>query len=315
MAKPYPNHSEIVFLIIFPVLGYLILFSTFCFSQTETYVTASLVDGNNLFIEDLIQEEIEIFENDTLRQLEFMAKDEISSIYGILLDQSMRRKSMEHTRLDNRSKISGVITARNIAFGLIDKYLGRQRLWIGSYGLDLHIALDVSTDGFKAKEVIQELREKSQTKDSFLYSALFSAILKMNKCNEKRRVIILFLDTLDIETAEKINALKTLLSTSNMELFIVSLASRLDSSNGKLPPLMSQGALKNLAQVTAGGAFFATDYGEHPEEMIQDIYNQIRTFYTFGYTSYSSTENPAKLIIRCIRPGARAAHHPFSPVF
>src|SRR5213592_2212619 len=63
------------------------------------YVTASLTDKNGLFIEDLKQEEVTIRENGRERKIEFMAKDEIPTIYGIVFDRALLQEFPE----DNRS--------------------------------------------------------------------------------------------------------------------------------------------------------------------------------------------------------------------
>lgn len=77
---------------------------------------------------------------------------------------------------------------------------------------------------------------------------------------------------------------------------------------------MSQASLTELAQATAGDIFLAADHRDHLDDISQHIYNQLRTFYTFGFESVSSAENPAKLTIRCTRPGSKIKCHPNVPV-
>lgn len=202
------------------------------FGKAPAYVTASFVDRNNLFIEDLNKEEVQIFENGELRELEFMARDQIPVVYGILFDQSILGESFHEARSRFQIDVPSDLAPRNVAYQLIDQYLAHRDLWIGFYGQQLNIVQDFTSDGFKAKEAIRQLGGKSQFQEPFLYSALFSAIMKMDARNEKRRVIIVLLDTLDAATARKIRDLKNLFSATNVELFLISLTSRPGDGRG-----------------------------------------------------------------------------------
>jgi hypothetical protein len=118
------------------------------------------------------------------------------------------------------------------------------------------------------------------------------------------------MDTLDMSTAGKLKPLKNLLSSSNVELFVVSFASKLGSGRGGLSPALSQASLRELTQLTSGEAFFMSDYRDHYEDATRRIFNEIRTFYTLGFESESSPEKPARLSIRCTVPGSKVRHHP-----
>jgi len=76
---------------------------------------------------------------------------------------------------------------------------------------------------------------------------------------------------------------------------------------------MSQAGLKELATATAGDALFATYYREHSEDLTQKIYNQIRTFYTFGFQAEFTGEKPGSLLVKCTRAGSKVRHHPAVP--
>lgn len=271
------------------------------------FVTASLVDKNSLFIEDLSQDEIQILEDGHSRKVELMAKDQIPVAYGLLFDRALFGESWEHDRMTNRR---GPTSARDIAYELIDKYLGRQAIWVGVYDKQLEVALDFTIDGFPAKNAIQRLHGPARPTETFLYGALFSAVQKMNERSERRRVLIVFLDLVDMETSGKIKPLKNLFAASNVELLIVSFASKLGGGRAGLPSQMSQAVLQELARETAGEALFAADYREHLDDISRRLYNRIRTFYTFGFTSESQAGRPTQLTIKCARPGSRVKHHP-----
>jgi len=141
------------------------------------YVTASFVDKNNLFIESLSNDEVQVLENGQVRRIEFMARDEIPVVYGLIFERAL----FSELQADDRSRygrVSGSTSAREIAYQLIDKYLGRQAMWVGAYDQGLEVVLDVSFDGSKVKETIQQLQGLRRPPQSLLHGALLSAVTK-----------------------------------------------------------------------------------------------------------------------------------------
>jgi VWFA-related protein len=277
-------------------------------AKTPVFVTASLVDKNNLFIEDLTQNEIQILENDQPRSIEFMAKDELPVAYGIIFDRAML-PDFEDIDRSRRAGKTGAVSGRDIAYELIDKHLGKQVIWVGTYDRELEVALDFSPDAFRVKEAIQQLRGVRSNEESFFYGALFKAVTKMNQRSEKRRVLVLLLDAIDSGSAGKAKSLRNLLSSSNIELFIISFASKMGGGRPGMPYNLSEAVFKDLAYATSGDAFSSASYGDHLEDLSRRIYNHIRTFYTFGFQSEATPDKPAKLSIRCLRSGAKVKHH------
>lgn len=274
-------------------------------------MTASFLDRNDLFIENLQQNEIEIFEDGQPRQIEFMARDELPSVYGIVFDRAMLPDVSERERSGLQSR-SSATSARDIAYELIDKLLARQAIWVGAYDQDLQVAFEPAADGFGAKNAIGQLRGRRTQTPSFFLSGVASAISKMNQRHERRRILIFFLESIDSETSGRMRLIKNLLAASNVELFSVSYASRLGVPGG-LPPALNASCLRELAQVTAGQAFFSMDFYDHPEDIVRRLVNHFRTLYTFGFHSESGLDKPGKLTIKCSRPNTKIKQHPTVP--
>jgi VWFA-related protein len=275
----------------------------------QVYVTASLVDRNHLFIENLTADEVQILEDGKPRKIEFIAMEQLPTVYGILVERAL----MPEADVDSRSAMDGAALAKDIIFQLIDKYLGRQQVWLGTYQRDPEDLLDFTGDSFEMKEAIQKLTGPSRAAESYLYPALFSAAQKMCERSEKRRVLLLFLEATDPDTAGKIRPLRNLLASSNVELFAISFTSRL-STRGGLRPALSDASLKELAGATAGQVYSAGLSREHPEDVVRRLLQQIRTLYTFGFESTSAPDKPGKLVIQCSRPDSRVSHRPTVPV-
>jgi len=277
--------------------------------QVPVYVTASFTDRNGFFIENLSRDEVRLLEDGAPRELQLIARDEIPVVYGVVFDRAILPEAFE---LDRHRARPGIASGRDIAYELIDKSLGRQAVWVGVYDRDLRIALEPTTDGFRAKDAIQQLAGTRQPGESFLYGALVAAVQKMTSRSEKRRVLLVFLDAVDAESAGKTKALKNLFAGSNIELFVVSFATRLASGPGKVQFTLTQGILRDLATATCGEAFFASDYRDHLDDISRRLHNQIRTLYTFGFLSTSTSQKPARLEIQCTRSGSKVRHHPIA---
>lgn len=291
-------------------LGLVLLATPAAFAQTrQVYVTASLVDRNRLFIENLTPDELQVFEDGKSRKIEFIAMEQLPTVYGILIERAL----MPEADVDSQSAMAGATLAKDILFQLIDKYLGRQQVWVGTYQRDPEGLLDFTGDSFQMKEAIQNLAGPRRAAESYLYPALFSAVQKMCERSEKRRVLLLFLEAMDTDTAGKIRPLRNLLASSNIELFAVSFTSRLSSRSG-LQPALSDASLKELSEATAGEVFSAGQSREHPEDVVRRLLLQMRTLYTFGFESTSPPDKPGKMVIQCSRPDSRVKHHPIVPV-
>ena len=75
--------------------------------------------------------------------------------------------------------------------------------------------------------------------------------------------------------------------------------------------MSSHAALKELADCTAGSAYFKES--TTMEAMGRRIADQIRTFYTIGFESLSASSQPGTLTIECTRPGVTVRSHPIVP--
>jgi VWFA-related protein len=273
------------------------------------FVTASFLDKNRLFLEDLSQEEIKVYENGQPRQVEFFAGSRVPVVYGLLFDRALLPQAFEDLG-SFQNRVPASQAAANVAYQLVDMGLRSQTGWVAFYDTEMQLAQDFSSDGGQIKDAVRQLRGERTLGESSLYGALFAAVKKMNQRNEKRRIVIVFLGLLDTGTGTKLRLLKNLLAASNVDLFIACFASRAATGRG-LPPAQSEASLRDLASVTAGEAYFSATEGI--EGLGRRISEQIRTSYTIGFQSEAPPDNPARLTIECTRPGVKIKSHPVVP--
>ncbi len=280
------------------------------FQKRPVFVTASFLGKNHMYLEDLSQEEVRVYENGQPRQVEFFAGNEVPTAYGILFDRSFLPRPFED-QVYEPSQIPSAMAATNVAYQLIDQAFGGQVGWVGAYDTELRTATDFTQDSGRIKDVIQQLRGERLLEEPSLYRAIFGAVKKMSLRNEKRRVLVLFLETVDPEVGSKLKPLKNLLAASNVELFVAGFPASRTGMNRGMPSVQSEACLRELAGVTAGGAYFSKMEGI--EGVGRRIANQIRTLYTIGFESSSDSDQPSPLKVECVRPGAKAAFHPVIP--
>jgi hypothetical protein len=274
------------------------------------FVTASFLGKTRMFLEDVSRDEVRVLENGRPRTIEFFSGPEVPTVYGLLFDRAILPQPSEE-QLPNPNDIPASMAASSVAYQLIDQGLGRQVGWAGAYDKELHVAIDFTQDAGRIKDTIQRLRAERSIEDSSLSHALFAAVSKMSSRNEKRRVLILFLGALDIEAAARLKPMKNLLAASNIELFVAGFATSRFGDGRGLPPAQSEACLRELASVTAGGAYFIASEGI--AGLGRRISNQIKTLYTIGFEAESPADKPASLKIECTRPVAKVTHHPVIP--
>jgi len=274
--------------------------------KQPAFVTASFVGKNRLFLEDLTGEEIRIYENGQPRKVEYLQSGEVPVVFGFLFDRAFLPQPYDEPRYD-RSQIPSSMGAMNVAHQVIDQGLGAQTGWVAVYDKDLRTVVDFTSDSGRLKDAIQAMRGERTIEDSSLYAALFQAVRKVADRNEKRRVLIVFLESIDRETSGKLKPLKNLLAASNVELFVAGFGSKA----GALA-LQNEAALRDLGSVTAGGVYFTSMEGL--EGLGRRIVGQIRTFYTIGFQSESKDGQPPSLKIECTRPGVKVSAHPVTPI-
>jgi hypothetical protein len=292
----------------------LALLSPTLFPQAApVYVTCSFQDKNGLFLENLTPADIQVFEDGRPASIEFLAMDQMQVVYGLIFEKGLITDSQWQDRRTELHATPGIKSAQDMAYELIDKRLGQQAVWVAAYDRELEVVLEPTTDGFQAKDAIHVIRGVRHPNSS-LYSALFSGIQKMAERSEKRRILLVFLDQVDADTVGKMRPLKNLISGSNVEVFTISFGSRTGAGRDGLSAVASQGALRDLAKVSCGEAFFAAEYREHLDDISRRLLQQIRTLHTIGFHSSSASQNGGKLLIRCSAPGSRVKHHPTIPI-
>ena len=280
--------------------------------KTPVYVAASFLDRNRLQVENMSREEIRVSENGTSRVVEFFAGVEVPVAYGLLFDRSLLPKPFEDPSRDQYLTATAT-TVPSVAYQLIDLCFAGQAGWVASYDhTGMQVTLDFTQDSSRVKNAVQALRGPERSiEESTLYGPLLNSVQKLCQRNEKRRVLVLFIGVLDVKTVDKIRPLKNLLSASNVELFVAGFARKSVSGPG-LMSSQSEAGLRELADVTAGGAYFINMEGI--ERLGRRIADQVRTLYTIGFESESDPGKPAKLTIECTRPGIKLKTHPLSPI-
>jgi VWFA-related protein len=279
--------------------------------KTPVFVTASILDKNRLYLETLSRSDIRVFENGQQREVEFLASKEVPVAYGLLFDRDLLPSPYDDPRR-NQFGVPSSTAATNVAYQLLDQALGHEVGWVASYDTEFHLAMDFTQDAGRIKDAIQLMSRERYIEEPELFSALMEAVGKLSRRNEKRRILIVFVDYLDMKTGGKLKPLKNLLSASNVELFVVGVGNSKITGDHGMPTAQSEASLRELTGVTAGGAYFALLDGI--EGMGRRIAYQINTYYTIGFQAESPRDQPGKMKIDCTVAGAKVTAHPVVPI-
>lgn len=114
--------------------------------KTTVFVTASFLDKNRLFVENLTRDEIRVFEDGRPRQVEFFASNEVPAVYGLLFDRGILPQPFEDLGLIQKD-VTTATAAMNVAYQLVDLVLGTQAGWVATYDKEMRVALDFTQDG------------------------------------------------------------------------------------------------------------------------------------------------------------------------
>jgi len=118
-----------------PVIG-LLLCSLIGWMQPQqpagtrpVFVTASFLDRNRLYVENLGRDEIRIFENDQPREVQYMAGREVPMVYGLLFDPYVLPQLFEEPGRDSYG-VSIATAAGNVAYQVMDQAFVGQSGWL-----------------------------------------------------------------------------------------------------------------------------------------------------------------------------------------
>jgi Ca-activated chloride channel family protein len=266
-------------------------------SSTDTVLlSVSVTDEANHPITGLTQKDFQIFEDGSRQEISVFASDPQPIALSLLLDSSA---SME-------SKL-GVVqeAASNFAHRLGPRDVGQ----VIDFNTRTQIRQPFTSDVAALEHAIHQIRAGGSTS---LYDAIYIALTELGRIRSdtpastiRRQAIILLSDGQDTNSLNKFDDVADLAKRSNVTIYAIGLEDK--ASDARRSFNEADFALRTLAQITGGRAFFVKDIGQLSGtygEIAQELANQ----YVIGYVSNNTVQDGSwrQVSVRVDRAGATA---------
>jgi Ca-activated chloride channel family protein len=238
-----------------------------------------VVDRNNRPINGLTQNDFKILEDGTPQQIDFFSQSEVTTNYGIVVDNSGSMRQ----QLDKVIEAGKVLVNTNRADDdtMIIRFVGRDKIEIEqeftSNKQDLLDAMD---------NMFIEGGQTAVIDAVYLAVEKVSEHDKSNKLEDrKRRAIILVTDGEDRNSYYSEKQLFDLLQESEVQIYVVGFVDELSKDGGfisKSPQDKAKTLLEKMAKESGGKAYFPKNPAELPS-VARDISSELRTQYSIGY--------------------------------
>lgn len=238
-----------------------------------------IVDRNNRPIGNVTKNEIKIYEDNVLQEIDGFTKAEVPTNYALVIDNSGSLR-FQLEKVIEAGKII-VNTNRPDDETSVIRFVSSDKI---------EITQDFSANKADVNEALDNLFiEGGQTA---IIDAVYLAAEKVNQYeksrnpnDKKRRALILVSDGEDRDSYYNEQQLFDLLRESDVQIYAVGFTSDLSKDGGfitKSPKGKAEAFLKRLAEETGGKAYFPQTTGEL-DTIARDIAAELRTQYVISY--------------------------------
>jgi len=237
-----------------------------------------VIDRNNRPINNLSQNEFQVYEDNVLQRIESFSKAEVPTNYSLVIDNSGSLR-MQLEKVIEAGKII-VNTNRPDDETSIVRFVSSDKIKIvqdfTASKPDIIDALDnLYTEGGQTA-IIDAV---------YLAAQEVTEYEKSRSDDRKRRALILVSDGEDRDSYYKEQQLFELLRESDVQIFTIGFVSELSKEGGfisKSPQAKARNLLERLATETGGKSYFPANIGEL-DTIARDIASELRTQYSISY--------------------------------
>jgi len=237
-----------------------------------------VIDRNNRPINNLSQNEFQVYEDNVLQRIESFSKAEVPTNYSLVIDNSGSLR-MQLEKVIEAGKII-VNTNRPDDETSIVRFVSSDKI---------EIVQDFTASKPDVMDALDNLyTEGGQTA---IIDAVYLAAEKVTEYEKsrsddrKRRALILVSDGEDRDSYYKEQQLFELLRESDVQIFTIGFVSELSKEGGfisKSPQAKAKNLLERLATETGGKSYFPANISEL-DTIARDIASELRTQYSISY--------------------------------
>ena len=245
-----------------------------------------VIDRNNRPINNLSQNEFQVYEDNVLQRIESFSKAEVPTNYSLVIDNSGSLR-MQLEKVIEAGKII-VNTNRPDDETSIVRFVSSDKI---------EIVQDFTASKPDVMDALDNLyTEGGQTA---IIDAVYLAAEKVTEYEKsrsddrKRRALILVSDGEDRDSYYKEQQLFELLRESDVQIFTIGFVSELSKEGGfisKSPQAKAKNLLERLATETGGKSYFPANISEL-DTIARDIASELRTQYSISYAPTSERQD------------------------
>ena len=245
-----------------------------------------VIDRNNRPINNVAQNEFQVFEDGVKQPIEYFTREEVPISYGLAVDTSGSLRTQLATVLEAGKTIINANRPGDETF--LVRFVGRDNT-------------ETVQDFTASKEALGDALDNMYTEggqsavvDAVYLSAEHVAEYKKgNESDRRRRALIVITDGEDRNSYYNQEQLFARLREEDVQIFVIGFVNELDKEAGlirKSPRQKAVNLINRLASETGGRAFFPESLSELPQ-IANEIIRDLRTQYVIAYNPTNKTSD------------------------
>lgn len=282
--------------------------------QTVQYLTFTVEGAHRIYLRDLKEDEVELYLDGEPIDIRYFGSRGVETAYAFFVENSPR--TAPHAVSNPRW---GMVNAVDqVRYHLMsDFFYPLSRIGpslLAEFFLETTILQDFTREDYLLENAVSDMRPEFTgiAVDRIeVGRALGRGVDLLRDRPEKRKMLILFTTTIDRESYTHMEEYQQMLRETDIELFVVSFATRFPSGPGvSFAEQMNTYFFRNLAGVTSGKAYISSEY-TYLDELFTDLNSRLQNSYTIGfYLPSSEVEGEHEVELKIDRNDVRVTCRP-----
>ena len=271
-----------------PCLSLLLVSVHLAAAQPEArFLSFSVQQKNGIHVRDLKAGEVQLFLDDQPVDLRYFGYRDVDTSVVVLIENSPRTARFNHSRAE-LGRINTVDVVRHhLMEEVIPAIAELGEVWIGQFYKELETVSEFTDQSFELLDAVQRMEPRPQhleTENIPVSRMLGRGIDVLRNRTAKRKILLLFAATADLESIRNLDEYRELLRRSDVDLYVVSFGPRQNSvsSHATMAQRANPFYFEKLVSETAGKFYLSGEF-VFPREFMNDLMSTLSNTYTLGF--------------------------------